>query len=118
MSRSMPRGHVPWTSVTHRSLLELPFAFISDTQQTSDRGARRKRNITYVRWARYKGRERRPSSELLSTTLAVMVFQTFGDRLDGSPEAIIDAMFNDLAVWSDKPRWAGSGFCPSPSLRQ
>jgi AcrR family transcriptional regulator len=42
--------------------------------------------------------------------LAVAAFKTFGDRLDGSPEAIIDAMFNDLAVWSDRPRWAGSGF--------
>jgi AcrR family transcriptional regulator len=42
--------------------------------------------------------------------LAVLAFKTFGDRLAGSPEAIIDAMFNDLAVWSDKPRWAGSGF--------
>src|SRR5262249_31397760 len=42
--------------------------------------------------------------------LAVAAFKTFGDRLNGSPEAIIDAMFNDLAVWSDRPRWAGSGF--------
>jgi AcrR family transcriptional regulator len=42
--------------------------------------------------------------------LALAAFKTFGDRLTGSPEAIIDAMFEDLAVWSDKPRWAGSGF--------
>jgi AcrR family transcriptional regulator len=42
--------------------------------------------------------------------LALAAFKTFGDRLSGSPEAIIDAMVNDLAVWSDKPRWAGSGF--------
>jgi AcrR family transcriptional regulator len=42
--------------------------------------------------------------------LALAAFKTFGDRLSGSPEAIIDAMFKDLAVWSDKPRWAGSGF--------
>jgi AcrR family transcriptional regulator len=42
--------------------------------------------------------------------LAVIAFKTYGDRLGGSPTAIIDAMFNDLAVWSDKPRWAGSGF--------
>jgi hypothetical protein len=31
-------------------------------------------------------------------------------RLSGSPEDIIDTLFKDLAVWSDKPRWAGSGF--------
>jgi AcrR family transcriptional regulator len=42
--------------------------------------------------------------------LALAAFKTFGDRLSGSPEAIIDAMFKDLAVWSDKPRWVGSGF--------
>jgi len=40
----------------------------------------------------------------------VLAFKTFGDGLDVSPEAIIDAMFNELAVWSDRPRWAGSGF--------
>ena len=42
--------------------------------------------------------------------LALAAFKTFGDRLSGSPEAIVDAMFEDLAVWSDTPRWAGSGF--------
>jgi len=42
--------------------------------------------------------------------LAAIAFKTFGDRLGGSPTAIIDAMFNDLAVWSDRLRWAGSGF--------
>ena len=42
--------------------------------------------------------------------LALAAFQTFGDRLSGSPEAIIDGLFRELAVWSDKPRWAGSGF--------
>lgn len=42
--------------------------------------------------------------------LALAAFRTFGDRLKGSPEAIIDTMFADLAVWADKPRWAGSGF--------
>ena len=34
----------------------------------------------------------------------------FGDRLSGSPEAMVEAIFRDLAVWSDRPRWAGSGF--------
>ncbi len=42
--------------------------------------------------------------------LALAAFRTFGDSLSGSPEEIIDTLFNDLAVWSDKPRWAGSGF--------
>jgi AcrR family transcriptional regulator len=42
--------------------------------------------------------------------LALAAFRTFGDKLAGSPEAIIDELFADLAVWSDQPRWAGSGF--------
>jgi AcrR family transcriptional regulator len=42
--------------------------------------------------------------------LALAAFRTFGDRLEGSPDAIIDIMFRDLAVWADTPRWAGSGF--------
>jgi AcrR family transcriptional regulator len=42
--------------------------------------------------------------------LALAAFRTFGDRLSGHPEAMIDTLFRDLAVWSDKPRWAGSGF--------
>jgi AcrR family transcriptional regulator len=42
--------------------------------------------------------------------LALAAFRTFGEGLIGSPEAIIDRLFHDLAVWSDSPRWAGSGF--------
>ena len=42
--------------------------------------------------------------------LALAAFRTFGDKLSGRPEAMIDTLFRDLAVWSDKPRWAGSGF--------
>jgi AcrR family transcriptional regulator len=42
--------------------------------------------------------------------LALAAFKTFGDRLSGPPEQMIGAMFEDLAVWSDTPRWAGSGF--------
>jgi AcrR family transcriptional regulator len=37
-------------------------------------------------------------------------FQTFGVELSGSPEQMIDALFHELATWSAKPRWAGSGF--------
>ena len=42
--------------------------------------------------------------------LALAAFRTFGDRLSGSPEAIVDGLFRELAVWADRPRWAGSGF--------
>ena len=42
--------------------------------------------------------------------LALAAFRTFGDKLSGRPEAMIDTLFRDLAVWSDQPRWAGSGF--------
>jgi AcrR family transcriptional regulator len=42
--------------------------------------------------------------------LALAAFKTFGDELSGSPQKIIDALFRDLAVWADTPRWAGSGF--------
>jgi AcrR family transcriptional regulator len=42
--------------------------------------------------------------------LAIQAFRTFGDRLSGSPEAIVRGMFRELAVWADRPRWAGSGF--------
>ena len=42
--------------------------------------------------------------------LAVAAFKTFGDRLSGSPDAIVKGMFRELAVWADRPRWAGSGF--------
>ena len=58
----------------------------------------------------------RSKDELLATMLegqhdlALAAFRTFGDKLWGSPEAIIEALFKDLAAWADKPRWAGSGF--------
>jgi len=42
--------------------------------------------------------------------LALQAFKTFGDRLSGSAEAIVEGMFQELAVWADRPRWAGSGF--------
>jgi len=37
--------------------------------------------------------------------LALAAFKTFGDRLSGSPQAIVDGLFRELAVWSDRPRW-------------
>lgn len=42
--------------------------------------------------------------------LALRAFRTFGSKLAGSPEAIVLGMFDELAVWADRPRWAGSGF--------
>lgn len=42
--------------------------------------------------------------------LTFAAFKTFGDKLSGSPEQIVDAFFRELAIWSAKPRWAGSGF--------
>jgi AcrR family transcriptional regulator len=42
--------------------------------------------------------------------LAMHAFRTFGDKLAGSPEAIVEGMFRELAVWADSPRWSGSGF--------
>ncbi len=42
--------------------------------------------------------------------LALEAFKTFGDRLSGSAEAIVESLFHDLSVWADTPRWAGSGF--------
>jgi AcrR family transcriptional regulator len=42
--------------------------------------------------------------------LALQAFKTFGDRLSGSPQAIAEGLFRELAVWADTPRWAGSGF--------
>lgn len=37
-------------------------------------------------------------------------FQNFGIEMSGSREQIVDALFRELAIWSAKPRWAGSGF--------
>jgi AcrR family transcriptional regulator len=42
--------------------------------------------------------------------LALAAFRTFGDGMAGSPEEMVAAMFEQLAQWSDTPRWAGSGF--------
>lgn len=42
--------------------------------------------------------------------LALQAFRTFGDRLSGSPQSIVEAMFLDLSNWAKSPRWAGSGF--------
>ncbi len=42
--------------------------------------------------------------------LAVAAFRTFGDRLSGTPEQMIQAMFDDIAVWSTRPDFAGTGF--------
>jgi len=42
--------------------------------------------------------------------LALTAFRTFGDRLSGTAEEIVQAMFDDIAVWSTRPDFAGTGF--------
>jgi AcrR family transcriptional regulator len=42
--------------------------------------------------------------------LALAAFKTFGDRLSGTAEKIVQAMFDDIAVWSTRPDFAGTGF--------
>jgi AcrR family transcriptional regulator len=42
--------------------------------------------------------------------LAFEAFQTFARKLSGTPAQIVEALFDELSVWSAKPRWAGSGF--------
>jgi len=42
--------------------------------------------------------------------LALTAFRTFGDRLGGTVEQIVDRFFNDIAVWSARPDFAGTGF--------
>lgn len=42
--------------------------------------------------------------------MAIAAFRTFGDSLTGTPEEIVEAMFNQIMTWSSQPRWAGSGF--------
>jgi AcrR family transcriptional regulator len=42
--------------------------------------------------------------------MALAAFRTFGDSLTGTPEEIVEAMFDQIMVWSSQPRWAGSGF--------
>ncbi|RUU55437.1 TetR/AcrR family transcriptional regulator [Mesorhizobium sp. M2C.T.Ca.TU.002.02.1.1] len=37
-------------------------------------------------------------------------FQNYGIELSGGADALIDKLFEGLAKWSSKPRWAGSGF--------
>jgi AcrR family transcriptional regulator len=58
----------------------------------------------------------RSKDELLAAVLesqhrlAFDAFQTFGKKLSGTPAEIINALFNELSVWSAKPQWVGSGF--------
>jgi AcrR family transcriptional regulator len=42
--------------------------------------------------------------------LAFDAFQTFARKLSGTPAQMVEALFDELSVWSAKPRWAGSGF--------
>ena len=57
----------------------------------------------------------RSKDDLLSAVLeaqhqlAVAAFKTFGDHLSGTPEQIIKRVFDDIAVWSTRPDFAGTG---------
>lgn len=42
--------------------------------------------------------------------LALARIHQWSARLAGSVEAMIDALFTDLADWAARPRWAGAGF--------
>jgi AcrR family transcriptional regulator len=42
--------------------------------------------------------------------LALAAFKTFGKRLSGTWEEIVQAIFDDIAVWSTRPDFAGTGF--------
>lgn len=41
---------------------------------------------------------------------AFAAFQNFGIEVSDDPEKLVDALFRELAIWSAKPGWAGSGF--------
>jgi AcrR family transcriptional regulator len=42
--------------------------------------------------------------------LAFDAFQTFGSKLSGTAGEMVEEIFEELARWAAKPRWAGSGF--------
>jgi len=42
--------------------------------------------------------------------LALATFRGWTDKLTGNANQIVDVMFTELAIWSAKPRWSGSGF--------
>jgi AcrR family transcriptional regulator len=58
----------------------------------------------------------RSKDSLLASVLASQheqifaAFQNFGIELSGGGEQIVDTIFRELAIWSAKPSWAGSGF--------
>ncbi len=41
---------------------------------------------------------------------ALAAWRTYGDGLAGSPEEIVDRLFEGLVEWSSRPHWSGSGF--------
>jgi len=42
--------------------------------------------------------------------LALATFRSWTGKLAGSPAQIVEVMFSELAKWSAKPRWSGSGY--------
>lgn len=58
----------------------------------------------------------RSKDELLAAVLesqhqlAFDAFQTFGEKLAGTPIEIVSSLYDQLSVWSSKPQWSASGF--------
>jgi len=42
--------------------------------------------------------------------IALQAYRSWGDRLDGNAERMVDVFFAELAKWLASPRWSGSGF--------
>ena len=42
--------------------------------------------------------------------LALERIRRWSDRLSGSAEAMVRALFAELAIWAAKPRWSSAGF--------
>ena len=42
--------------------------------------------------------------------MAFAAFQTFGQKLVGTPEDVVRIFFTELGKWAKTPRWSGSGF--------
>jgi len=48
---------------------------------------------------------------------AYTAFQSFGKKLLGKPEAIVDTYFGELQRWSGTPRWSGSTSMRPPGAK-
>lgn len=59
----------------------------------------------------YKSKDQLLSAVLeFHEALALERIRKWGDRLWGSPQLAVEALFADLSRWSSEPKWNGSGF--------